>query len=230
MSWVQKSGSKTRGRTRTGAIAVLSSSSAPPSARTESATLPIVSVAASRGPRVERGRNALVGIERDHALAQAHALAERDRPGLGEKRRQELALAVAEQQRLFRLGAKLLPERTGRRDRIARRPRRFWSRRRYRPRAGTRTARDPGRRDPPPRVTLPGPPLNDQTNLRSLPSRPGSTKSGIRSPGRRESGFVVICSMGYRSCRDSASRLLRDDNQDTGSARRVASQVAAVCG
>ena len=36
-----------------------------------------------------------------------------------------------------------------------------------------------------------GRPVNDQTNLRSLPSRPGRTKSGTRSPGFRESAGVI---------------------------------------
>src|SRR5690242_4659232 len=52
-------------------------------------------------------------------------------------------------------------------------------------------------------------PVNDQTNLRYLPSRLGSAKSGTRSPGRSRSA-LVIGSLEAGTSADKAARATND--------------------
>jgi len=226
---VQKSGSKTRGRTRTGAIAVVRHRSAPPSARTDWATPLIASAAASRA-RVSNvvatrrlGSSAITRWRRPMPWPKDTAPAWARNAGRNwPLSSQSSSGSSGEAPSFFQTGpeaATVLPATTTSLVEAAVQASR---------RDANCAASTVDRSVTTSRAT--GSPVNDQTNFRSLPSRPGSTKSGIRSPGRRESVFVIILSVGCRSCRDCVRADLREDDQDTGSPGPVASQVAALCG
>ena len=150
-----------------------------------------------QGAVVEGRGDPLVGIEHDHPHAQAAARAEAD-AALREQRGQELPVGVAEQQGRFGGPAELGPRRGRGGDGRCRRPRP--AARRTLSQAAIRAANWPASRLPrsstASRAT--GSPVNDQMNLRSLPSSPGSAKSGTRSPGRRLSALVIGVRRGPR--------------------------------